>query len=146
MHHKITLILTAVILMLGGTTFVPPDAAAAAETYNVSDCVPVDELDLEFCYTSKGMAQVNESASGGHTIYAYNGLFCYAYTDSQGTVVQDDCQRFHQENIIVDGNEQVSFTLFGGKQTVLGETCTYDYSVVFANGKERHTVDNFSCV
>jgi hypothetical protein len=140
MRSTITTLLTAVILLLGVTTFAPPAAAAPALPYRDAGCR--DFFGLEYCYEAKGVVKSNETPSG-NTQYHIAEDVCFTFTAPTGQVIQDSCYKYNLVFHEKDGERQAYHA--NQKQDFVFDylgmhrECTISYNVTYANGKVRHS-------
>ncbi|MBA3275430.1 MAG: hypothetical protein H0T72_06525 [Chloroflexia bacterium] len=148
MRTRISLVMSAVLLMLSVLSIVQPAAAAPAEPFQTAECFDFGG-GYEYCYEAHGVFQENTSKSG-NTKYTYNATSSYTFT-LNGQDIQSGSEKYHSTFIAKDGESQVyhdrgrgSFSyvdFFTGEQV----NCTYDYNWIYANGEVRHEINNVDC-
>lgn len=135
-------LLTVLVSSLG---FAQTAAAAPAQPISTSECSTSD-YGVELCFEAHGVVRETTSASGT-TTYSYN-MTSSTTASQNGQVFYEAEDRNHVTVVTVHGEEQVYHVLGSGSFTNLletGETCTYTYNIIVANGDIRHLLRNAEC-
>ena len=144
MHRTNIVFLTAVILLLGVTTFAPPASAArgnGADPYRISACLDIGG-DLELCVTAKGVSKEHETPSG-NTQRHQTRHSCYTITiTTTGEVIEERCIK---DNFVLHQKDGEDHVYHGTVKQAFAFThqgtwyeCMYSYNVTYANGEFRH--------
>jgi hypothetical protein len=147
MHTRITLLLAAFSLLLGGLLAVAsPAAAAPAETYRFDECFEeVEDGDLYTeCYQDRGVMHYNETPSGNINT-SDNGRFSTQFYIN-GELIYSASGNFHYTTVIRNGEEQVAITHSRFETTYEGMTCTGSIQFIYTNGEYRRLVTDSQCV
>ncbi len=142
MRIKITMFLSVLFLMLSLFSIAQPAAAAPAQTYNASDCYI--EVGGQFCIKSTGVYQ-EQTTPSGITKETYNGSYEQSFRDENGRVIYQDVSKYSSTIVSKDGEPQVSRERYTGSSTYEGQTCTFGYVIVYANGAVQHEDETFDC-
>jgi hypothetical protein len=140
----------AITLVLPGTVAAAPGGSSAKgpQPYSFRDCTDIyDDPNIgditTFCYQENGVSSYNQTPSG-NTEYTIKGESCTSES-LNGTLVSQDCTKFHYKEIAKDGRTQVEHSHSAGSYTSNGVTCTVSYNVIYTNGEVRHERQADSC-
>jgi hypothetical protein len=140
MRIKITMFLSVLFLTLSVLSIAQPAVAAPAQTYNESSCFDGGQ----FCITSRGVYQ-EQTTGSGITKATYNGSYEVIVRGENGQVIYQDASKDSSTFVYKNGEPQVSRQRYTGSFSYEGETCTFGYAVVYANGAVRHEDETFDC-
>jgi hypothetical protein len=154
MNRRSSIVVAAVLLMLGMPGLARPVAAAPAQPIDRSGCHdPYENLGdiYQTCFDEKGVVQFTELPSGGFKSTINTTVS--VTTTVNGEVSQADRAKLHIFELVKDGETHVrryrSYTLDDilidpGTGEVM--TCIATYHYVEANGEVRVETDSFECV
>jgi hypothetical protein len=145
MRSRLSLFLSALVVMLGVLSVAQPVAAAPAQPFSIDECSAPGAL--VFCYQAKGVVHHTVTPSG-NVSYVDNREEC-SQVFHNGVVVQDVCQRQHYVVHAKDNQEHVMVSRAVSDQTYVLSgvtyTCSGSYNAVYANGEIRHDTYQFAC-
>ena len=142
MRIKVTMVFSVLFLMLSVLSIAQPAAAAPAQTYNASDCYI--EEGGRFCITSRGVYQ-EQTTRSGITKATYSESYEQSFRDENGQVIYQDASKYSETFVYKNGEPQISRQRYTGSLTYEGQTCTFGYAMVYANGAVRHEDETFDC-
>ena len=152
MRTRITLLASAVVLMVGMLGAARPAAAAPPQPYHYGDCVEyvVDSARYEYCYEFQGVEMLVTPASGV-TTYSDRGTLSETLTIN-GEVVESEVEEYTYMGVSKDGEPILARERGGGSVSYVdpltGETitCTYGYTFLDTKMHGRHNVSHAECM
>ncbi len=149
MRTRVSLVVSAIVLMLGVVSIAQPAGAAPAETYTTpfsyNECSPPGPV--VYCYQGHGVIHYTVTPSGNQT-FVDNREEC-SQISRNGVTLQERCDSRHYV-VHMKGNEAQVVVLRGMSEqsyVISGTTytCSGSYNAIYANGEVRHDAYQFQC-